>query len=94
MGVWSGTGYTAAPLSLRPSRYSSTITPRPPPLVLLVGSRVIRPSRNRHACTEPLGLRCDATLAVQDAAYSAIQGQVTPEAALSELQSKLETLTE
>jgi len=77
-----------------PSRYSSTITPRPPPLVLLVGSRVIRPSRNRHACTEPLGLRCDATLAMQDAAYSAIQGQVTPEAALSELQSKLETLTE
>ena len=65
-----------------------------PPLVLLVGSRVIRPSRNRHACTEPLGLRCDATLAMQDAAYSAIQGQVTPEAALSELQSKLETLTE
>jgi hypothetical protein len=41
-----------------------------------------------------LGLRCDATLAMQDAAYSAIQGQVTPEAALSELQSKLETLTE
>jgi hypothetical protein len=31
---------------------------------------------------------------MQDAAYSAIQGQVTPEATLSELQSKLETLTE
>ena len=35
----------------------------------------------------------DATLAMQDSAYSAQQGQVTPEAALSELQSKLESLT-
>ena len=35
----------------------------------------------------------DATLAMQDAATSALQGQVPPEAALSELQSKLESLT-
>ncbi len=35
----------------------------------------------------------DATLAMQDSAYSALQGQVTPEAALSDLQSKLESLT-
>ena len=36
----------------------------------------------------------DATLAMQDAATSALQGQVTPEAALSQLQSKLESLTQ
>jgi multiple sugar transport system substrate-binding protein len=35
----------------------------------------------------------DATLAMQDAAYGAIQGQVTPDAALSELQSQLESPT-
>lgn len=35
----------------------------------------------------------DATLAMQDSAYSALQGQVAPDAALSELQSKLESLT-
>ena len=35
----------------------------------------------------------DATLAMQDAATSALQGQVAPDAALSELQSKLESLT-
>jgi multiple sugar transport system substrate-binding protein len=34
----------------------------------------------------------DATQAMQDSAYSALQGQVTPEAALSDLQSKLESL--
>ena len=36
----------------------------------------------------------DATLAMQDAAYGALQGQVTPEAALSGLQTKLESLTQ
>ena len=36
----------------------------------------------------------DATLAIQDAAYGALQGEVTPEAALSGLQTKLETLTQ
>ena len=36
----------------------------------------------------------DATLAMQDAAYGALQGQVTPEAALSGLQTKLEALTQ
>jgi multiple sugar transport system substrate-binding protein len=35
----------------------------------------------------------DATLAMQDAATSALQGQVAPGAALSELPSKLESLT-
>jgi multiple sugar transport system substrate-binding protein len=35
----------------------------------------------------------DATQAMQDSAYSALQGEVTPEAALSGLQSKLESLT-
>jgi multiple sugar transport system substrate-binding protein len=35
----------------------------------------------------------DATLAMQDAATSALQGQVPPEVALSELQSQLESLT-
>ena len=35
----------------------------------------------------------DATLAMQDAAYGALQDQLTPEAALSGLQSKLESLT-
>jgi multiple sugar transport system substrate-binding protein len=35
----------------------------------------------------------DATLALPDAATSAQQGQVAPDAALSELQSKLESLT-
>jgi multiple sugar transport system substrate-binding protein len=36
----------------------------------------------------------DVTLAIQDAAYSALQGQTDPAAALSSLQSKLETLTQ
>jgi hypothetical protein len=36
----------------------------------------------------------DATLAMQDAAYGALQGEVTPEAALSGLQTKLEALTQ
>jgi multiple sugar transport system substrate-binding protein len=36
----------------------------------------------------------DATLAMQDAAYGALQGEVTPEAALSGLQTKLESLTQ
>ncbi len=36
----------------------------------------------------------DATLAIQDAAYSALQGQTAPDAALSSLQSKLESLTQ
>ena len=36
----------------------------------------------------------DATQAMQDAAYSALQGEVTPEAALSGLQTKLEALTQ
>jgi multiple sugar transport system substrate-binding protein len=35
----------------------------------------------------------DATLAMQDAATSALQGQVPPEVALSDLQSQLESLT-
>ena len=35
----------------------------------------------------------DVTSAIQDAAYSALQGQAAPDAALSNLQSKLETLT-
>jgi multiple sugar transport system substrate-binding protein len=35
----------------------------------------------------------DVTNAIQDAAYGALQGQTAPEAALSELQTKLETLT-
>jgi multiple sugar transport system substrate-binding protein len=35
----------------------------------------------------------DATLAIQDAAYGALQGTVTTDAALSQLQSKLEALT-
>jgi multiple sugar transport system substrate-binding protein len=34
----------------------------------------------------------DVTLAIQDAAYSALQGQVAPDAALQSLQSKLQTL--
>jgi len=34
----------------------------------------------------------DVTLAIQDSAYSALQGQITPEAALQQLQAKLETL--
>jgi multiple sugar transport system substrate-binding protein len=34
----------------------------------------------------------DVTLAIQDAAYSALQGQTAPDAALQALQSKLETL--
>jgi multiple sugar transport system substrate-binding protein len=34
----------------------------------------------------------DVTLAIQDAAYAALQGQITPEAALDDLQAKLETL--
>ena len=36
----------------------------------------------------------DATLAMQDAAYGALQGQLTPEAALSGLPGKLESLTQ
>ncbi len=36
----------------------------------------------------------DVTLAIQDAAYSALQGQTAPEAALSGLQTKLESLTQ
>ena len=35
----------------------------------------------------------DVTLAIQDAAYSALQGSKAPDAALSELQTKLEGLT-
>lgn len=35
----------------------------------------------------------DATLAIQDAAYGAIQGQMTSDQALSQLQTKLEALT-
>ena len=34
----------------------------------------------------------DVTLAIQDAAYSALQGQTAPDAALQALQTKLETL--
>jgi multiple sugar transport system substrate-binding protein len=34
----------------------------------------------------------DVTLAIQDAAYGALQGQVAPDAALQSLQSKLQTL--
>jgi multiple sugar transport system substrate-binding protein len=34
----------------------------------------------------------DVTLAIQDSAYSALQGQITPDQALQQLQSKLETL--
>jgi len=34
----------------------------------------------------------DVTLAIQDAAYGALQGQTAPDAALQQLQSKLETL--
>ena len=34
----------------------------------------------------------DVTLAIQDAAYSALQGQTAPDAALQQLQSKLQTL--
>src|SRR5215212_5541747 len=34
----------------------------------------------------------DVTLAIQDAAYNALQGQVAPDAALQSLQSKLQTL--
>ena len=34
----------------------------------------------------------DVTLAIQDSAYSALQGQTTSDAALSELQTKLEGL--
>ena len=33
-------------------------------------------------------------LAIQDAAYSALQGQTAPEAALASLQTKLESLTQ
>ena len=36
----------------------------------------------------------DATLAMQDAAYGALQGRLTPEPALSGMQSKLESLTQ
>jgi multiple sugar transport system substrate-binding protein len=36
----------------------------------------------------------DATLAIQDNAYSSLQGQITPEEALSATQTKLETLTQ
>ena len=36
----------------------------------------------------------DVTLAIQDAAYSALQGQTAPDAALTSLQSKLEQLTQ
>lgn len=35
----------------------------------------------------------DVTLSIQDAVYPAIQGQTQPDAALSDLQAKLETLT-
>ena len=34
----------------------------------------------------------DVTLAIQDAAYSALQGQTAPDAALQQLQTKLQTL--
>jgi multiple sugar transport system substrate-binding protein len=34
----------------------------------------------------------DVTLAIQDAAYGAIQGQTAPDAALASLQTKLEGL--
>jgi multiple sugar transport system substrate-binding protein len=34
----------------------------------------------------------DVTLAIQDAAYGALQGQTAPDAALQELQTKLQTL--
>lgn len=34
----------------------------------------------------------DVTLAIQDAAYGALQGQVTPDAAMASLQTKLQTL--
>ena len=36
----------------------------------------------------------DVTLAIQDSAYSALQGQTAPDAALSSLQTKLESLTQ
>ncbi len=36
----------------------------------------------------------DVTLAIQDAAYSALQGQTAPDAALAGLQTKLESLTQ
>jgi multiple sugar transport system substrate-binding protein len=36
----------------------------------------------------------DVTLAIQDAAYSALQGQTAPDAALNGLQTKLESLTQ
>jgi multiple sugar transport system substrate-binding protein len=36
----------------------------------------------------------DVTLAIQDAAYGALQGQTAPDAALSSLQSRLESLTQ
>jgi multiple sugar transport system substrate-binding protein len=36
----------------------------------------------------------DVTLAIQDAAYGALQGQTAPDAALASLQTKLETLTQ
>jgi multiple sugar transport system substrate-binding protein len=35
----------------------------------------------------------DATLAIQDAAYGALQGTVTTDQALAQLQTKLEQLT-
>jgi multiple sugar transport system substrate-binding protein len=34
----------------------------------------------------------DVTLAIQDAAYGALQGQTAPDAALQQLQTKLQTL--
>jgi multiple sugar transport system substrate-binding protein len=34
----------------------------------------------------------DVTLAIQDAAYGALQGQTQPDAALQALQAKLQTL--
>jgi multiple sugar transport system substrate-binding protein len=34
----------------------------------------------------------DVTLAIQDAAYGALQGQTPPDAALQALQTKLQTL--
>jgi multiple sugar transport system substrate-binding protein len=36
----------------------------------------------------------DVTLAIQDAAYGALQGQTQPDAAMQSLQTKLQTLTQ
>ena len=47
----------------------------------------------KNAQPRPVVVRYgDVTLAIQDAAYSALQGQTAPDAALADLQSKLEPL--